>query len=280
MRTVAIGVSGEYGIRLVRFFENHLSKDIHIVRCTDPEQFLETVSQESFCIIEKTFIEVLEKEYARVIFLGEREAENTFCKYHSPIKLAKQIEEYFQEDVIENVSKEGRSATLIAIYSPIYVAGMQEIAMRYMTEGSLCLGMEDLGEAKEESSNMGALCYYIHLRKEDVTKQMQQMMNILEGRYFISSPNLYYDLADLSLEDLEWFFNKVKEMSEYQTIYVLLGSVAVKNVDIFRSFDQIIMVGKKHHRKLNQFWECFQQIIASYQIYPKKGLSMIYQEEM
>ncbi len=278
MRTIAIGEAGEYGNRLVRFLESHLPREVHIMRFTEPETFTQKVPQDAFCIVAEDFAQLLEKDYESLVLLGEHEDDRTFCRYHSPAKLVEWINKYLEKEVDER-SVEDEEVHLVAIYSPIYLSGLEQIAMHYMEEGNLCIGMEDLGKDGERP-NMGDLCYYIHLRKNDMTEQIQKVMELRQERYFVDSPGLYYDLADLDIEDLRWFFDQLRNMSGYRFIYVLLGNSAVRNVEIFRSFDQIIMVNKKNHRKLNQFWKYFPQVLSACQIQPKNGLSTIYREEI
>ena len=90
-----------------------------------------------------------------------------------------------EEERVEG-REEGREAArtrLTMIYSPVYEEKLKEIARSFMKEGDVYIGAEDLGykeniSAYGQGSDMGDLCYYIHLREEHVMDRMRDMLRI------------------------------------------------------------------------------------------------------
>ena len=83
------------------------------------------------------------------------------------------------------------------------------------------MGAEDLGykgidSEYEESGDMGDLCYYIHLREENILDILQDMLIPKEEVQVLHSPDLYFYLRELTKEDYAWFFDKIKKESPYR----------------------------------------------------------------
>lgn len=185
---IMIGEEGEYGRRLVRYLETHLSTAIRVYHFTTTESFLAFKERADIYLLDEAFFQRLSKEKQnvllrekRLILLTAQEEEGTFCKYHNPKKLLDRLsrvsdemedlasrEDRREEERVEG-REEGRETArtrLTMIYSPVYEEKLKEIARSFMKEGDVYIGAEDLGykeniSAYGQGSDMGDLCYYI-----------------------------------------------------------------------------------------------------------------------
>ena len=274
MRTVAIGGSGEYTKRLVRFLERHLSSDIHIITCSDTERFLAEVPKDACCIIPESFQGELPEEYSHRILLSDRDSPGRFCRFHSPETLIPMINECLNE---QKIAAELAENPLIinAFYVPAYVNDLEHILWSHMKEGSLCLGLENMGSGKGENGDMGDLSYYIHLRQDYIKEKILEFSWDHRGRYFIDSPGMYFELLELSTEDLSWFFEKLRTESFISEVNLLMGSGYVKDTEIFRLFDRIVLLADMSDRRQQLFCERFGRMLESKQILLKRGLEIM-----
>ena len=91
---IMIGEEGEYGRRLVRYLETHLSTAIRVYHFTTTESFLAFKERADIYLLDEAFFQRLSEEKQnvllrekRLILLTAQEEEGTFCKYHNPREL-------------------------------------------------------------------------------------------------------------------------------------------------------------------------------------------------
>ena len=173
---IMIGEEGEYGRRLVRYLETHLSTAIRVYHFTTTESFLAFKERADIYLLDEAFFQRLSEEKQnvllrekRLILLTAQEEEGTFCKYHNPRELLDRLSRF--SDEMEDLDRsegrreeervegreEGREAArtrLTMIYSPVYEEKLKEIARSFMKEGDVYIGAEDLGY-KENISAYG-----------------------------------------------------------------------------------------------------------------------------
>lgn len=274
---IIIGEEGEYGRRLVRYLENHLTPSIHVYQFTTVEGVLSFEEKADIYLLEERFFsrlsddekEFMERERNHLILLTCKENEDGFCKYHNPRELLDRITGILSEENDVSESGEGGrylTAKITMIYSPIYEENLLGIAKALMKPGDLYLGAEDLGCQVEENmstngGDMGDLCYYIHLREENVLELLEDML-IEEGdKKILHSPDMYFYLRELTEEDYIWFFDKVKRESRYREVFWGAGNGFVANLDIIRYFDQVILIDSKKNVRQNLFCNRLEQIM-------------------
>lgn len=274
MKTVIIEDRGEYTARLIPYLEKKGPGDLHIIECSDLEKIKELELAEACYIGGQDFLQKLGEQFYRKIPMGQDEVPGQFCIFHSPAKLLAMIEECFAQEKI-GLQLPMDNTTITAIYMPTFVKDFRSIALELMQEGELCLGMENLGFLQENTGDMGDLCYYIHLRQENLPDQIREMANLWQGRYFIESPCVYYDLLELTEEDLLWFFDILKKSSLTRSVYLALGSGMVKNPDLFRHFDRVILLYDGEEERAERFCSRFQQIMDVKQINPRGGFDFL-----
>lgn len=285
---IMIGEEGEYGRRLVRYLETHLSTAIRVYHFTTTESFLAFKERADIYLLDEAFFQRLSEEKQnvllrekRLILLTAQEEEGTFCKYHNPKELLDRLRRFSdemedlasREDRREEESVEGREdgretarTRLTMIYSPVYEEKLKEIARSFMKEGDVYIGAEDLGykeniSAYGQGSDMGDLCYYIHLREEHVMDRMRDMLVREEDIEVLHPPDMYFYLRELTKEDYTWFFDKVRKEGTYREVFWGAGMGFVSDLDILRCFDRIILLDSRENIRLNLFCDRLEKVL-------------------
>lgn len=285
---IMIGEEGEYGRRLVRYLETHLSTAIRVYHFTTTESFLAFKERADIYLLDEAFFQRLSEEKQnvllrekRLILLTAQEEEGTFCKYHNPKELLDRLSRFSdemeelarREDRREEERVEGREkgretarTRLTMIYSPVYEEKLKEIARSFMKEGDVYIGAEDLGykeniSAYGQGSDMGDLCYYIHLREEHVMDRMRDMLVREEDIEVLHPPDMYFYLRELTKEDYIWFFDKVRKEGTYREVFWGAGMGFVSDLDILRCFDRIILLDSRENIRLNLFCDRLEKVL-------------------
>lgn len=293
MRIVAIGDEEEYTARLVRFLEGTLPEYIHIVSYTNPESFIRDIDTYTCYVTGEDFwmecLEILDAEGRKVpeendgfrhIIICDREREGGFYRYHSPARLADMIEKCLGQTKGEIRRREQDRHRLIAVYTPVYDKDMLKIAAHIMEEDALYFGMEDIGDELNEKGDMSDVCYYIRLRDEEIFDRIRDLRRFENRRFFIDSPLLYYDFAELSKEDYQWFFQQYADCDDYSALYFGMGNGAVHSPEIFQHFDQVIILDSRNNEKQHSFCQRLSQIMESGISTPKYGFCIKYREDI
>lgn len=273
IRTIIIGEEGEYGKRLVRYLELHLSSAVRVYHLTTVEGLDSFKEEAEIYLLDERFFEELSEEkqkflkQKRVILLTWREEEGSFCKYHNPQKLLELLSgftEYNSDSSDLATELEDAPTRLTIVYSPVYEEGLEQIARSFMSSGDVYLGAEDLGykgdSAYEESGDMGDLCYYIHLREENILDILQDMLIPNEEIQVLHSPDIYFYLRELTKEDYAWFFDKIKKESTYREVFWGAGNGFVANIDMLRFFDRIILIDSRKNLRQNVFCDRLERV--------------------
>lgn len=276
IHTIVIGEEGEYGRRLVCYLENRLFPPMRVYQFTTIDKFLAFGETAVLYLLEEEFFKLLpeqQREFLEkgrsLILLTSQEGEDSFCKYHNPEELLRRITENLSKEnspaLIEGEVKR-QQTKLTLVYSPIYEEKLLEIAKSFMKPGDLYLGAEDLGYIPEGSvsgmhSDMGDLCYYIHLREERILRLLEDML-IEEGEIrMLPSPDIYFYLRELTEEDYKWFFEKLRRESSYREVFWGAGNGFVSSPDILRCFDCIILVDSRTNLRQSHFCNRLEKVM-------------------
>lgn len=265
--TIIIGEEGEYGRRLVRYLENRLFPPMRVYHFTTIDNFLafeETVAL--YLLEEEFFMQLPEQRKERLergrnlILLTSQEGEDSFCKYHNPEELLRRIMESLSEEdsLLMQEESANQRTKITLVYSPIYEEKLLEITKSFMKPGDLYLGAEDLGYMPKNSvsgmnSDMGDLCYYIHLREEKILNLLEDMLIEVGDIRMLPSPDMYFYLRELTEEDYKWFFEKMRRESPYREVFWGAGNGFVSSLNILRCFDHIIVVDSKENLRQSCF---------------------------
>lgn len=113
IRTIIIGEAGEYGKRLVRYLEIHLSSAVRVYHFTTAEGMVSFKEEAEIYLLDERFFKELSEEkqkflkQKKLILLTWREEQGSFCKYDNPknVEDMKPDEKAASEE-IEPVSEE------------------------------------------------------------------------------------------------------------------------------------------------------------------------------
>ena len=87
IRTIIIGEAGEYGKRLVRYLEIHLSSAVRVYHFTTAEGMVSFKEEAEIYLLDERFFKELSEEkqkflkQKKLIILTWREDQGSFCKY-------------------------------------------------------------------------------------------------------------------------------------------------------------------------------------------------------
>ena len=223
IRTIIIGEAGEYGKRLVRYLEIHLSSAVRVYHFTTAEGMVSFKEEAEIYLLDERFFKELSEEkqkflkQKKLILLTWREEQGSFCKYDNPQKLLDMLSDF--TDYNSDLSEYG------------------------------------------EGDDMGDLCYYIHLREENILDILQDMLIPKEEVQVLHSPDLYFYLRELTKEDYAWFFDKIKKESPYREVFWGAGNCFVANVDMLRFFDQVILIDSRKNPRQSIFCDRLERVL-------------------
>ena len=275
IRTIIIGEAGEYGKRLVRYLEIHLSSAVRVYHFTTAEGMVSFKEEAEIYLLDERFFKELSEEkqkflkQKKLILLTWREEQGSFCKYDNPQKLLDMLSDFtdYNSDLSDLAAELKDTPTkLTIVYSPVYDEYLEQIARSFMSSGDVYMGAEDLGykgidSEYEEGGDMGDLCYYIHLREENILDILQDMLIPKEEVQVLHSPDLYFYLRELTKEDYIWFFDKVRKEGTYREVFWGAGMGFVSDLDILRCFDSIILLDSRENIRLNLFCDRLEKVL-------------------
>ena len=255
IRTIIIGEAGEYGKRLVRYLEIHLSSAVRVYHFTTAEGMVSFKEEAEIYLLDERFFKELSEEkqkflkQKKLILLTWREEQGSFCKYDNPQKLLEMLSDFtdYNSDLSDLAAELKDTPTkLTIVYSPVYDEYLEQIARSFMSLGDVYMGAEDLGykgidSEYGEGGDMGDLCYYIHLREENILDILQDML--------------------IPKEDYAWFFDKIKKESPYREVFWGAGNCFVANVDMLRFFDQVILIDSRKNPRQSIFCDRLERVL-------------------
>ena len=154
IRTIIIGEAGEYGKRLVRYLEIHLSSAVRVYHFTTAEGMVSFKEEAEIYLLDERFFKELSKEkqkflkQKKLILLTWREEQGSFCKYDNPQKLLDMLSDFtdYNSDLSDLAAELKDTPTkLTIVYSPVYDEYLEQIARSFMSLGDVYMGAEDLG---------------------------------------------------------------------------------------------------------------------------------------
>lgn len=154
IRTIIIGEAGEYGKRLVRYLEIHLSSAVRVYHFTTAEGMVSFKEEAEIYLLDERFFKELSEEkqkflkQKKLILLTWREEQGSFCKYDNPQKLLDMLSDFtdYNSDLSDLAAELKDTPTkLTIVYSPVYDEYLEQIARSFMSLGDVYMGAEDLG---------------------------------------------------------------------------------------------------------------------------------------
>lgn len=137
IRTIIIGEAGEYGKRLVRYLEIHLSSAVRVYHFTTAEGMVSFKEEAEIYLLDERFFKELSEEkqkflkQKKLILLTWREEQGSFCKYDNPQKLLDMLSDFtdYNSDLSDLAAELKDTPTkLTIVYSPVYDEYLEQIA--------------------------------------------------------------------------------------------------------------------------------------------------------
>ena len=263
IKRIIIGEEGEYGRRLTRYLERKLPERIRLVHCTR-EDYLPVPEEggDLYILGDPFYEQVLSEEkwisaQPDMIHLTyeDSQKDRDFCRYHAPRDLLDQIRSRGQPALQEEAGYKPVSTAILGLYSPVHEEHMLEIAAHYLSEKDVYLGVEDLGEGIRQKPDMGDLCYYIHLREEKILSVLEDLLQQGEGMRYLDSPAMYFYLRELTLDDYQWFFTRLRTSGRYGKVMFGMGNGFSSDPSVFSMFDRMILIDSRNLERQHRFCE-------------------------
>ena len=293
VHSIAVAEGSEFGRRLVRYLENHVPPSVRVYHYTTQDALLSMKGRADYYLLDPSFAPALDleaededkdppgisEESPHCILMTEEKQEGAFCRTDPPITLLDMMGiSADPQGVLErNVLKPCR---ITAIYSPVYEARLTTIAMTLMKEGDLYLGLEDLRPDSGHKANVGDLCYYIHLRDDHILDTMEELCDHSAGIYRLDSPDLFFCLKELTLEDYRWFFDRLRMSRRFAGVFLGLGNSIIANPAIFELFDRILLLDSVERERQHALCARLKQALTSEAIDYRGEIRMMYPDQM
>ncbi len=263
IKRIIIGEEGEYGRRLTRYLERKLPERIRLIHCTRSDYLPVPEEGGDLYILGDPFYEqILSGEkwsslQPDLIHLTYEDSQKDldFCRYHAPGDLLEQIRNRGRPVLQEDAGYKTVSTVILGLYSPVYEEHMREIAAHYLSDKDVFLGVEDLGEGIRQEPDMGDLCYYIHLREEKILSVLEDLLQQGEGMRYLNSPAMYFYLRELTLDDYQWFFSRLRTSGRYGQVMFGMGNGFSSDPSVFSMFDRIILIDSRNMERQHRFCE-------------------------
>ena len=263
MFTIVVGEEEryeEYARRLVKYLETHWKGPLRIYSYTQPQQLLRIKDADCYLLGENFVSGIRRNEELSVLFtqsdirnreivIADGEQEGCFCRYHAPKELLRMICERMptvqREDIGGNLTEGMSSCRITGIISPVFDPELRSIATTYMESGDLYLGMEDMNDFDEQRGDMGDLCYFIHLKDEEIVLRIRELAEEVQELFFVESPDAYFDLLELEEEEFQWFFDRLRQERAYPEVYVGIGCGVLGRGEILKMFDRLLFIDSR-----------------------------------
>lgn len=262
---IVIGEYGEYGTRLGKYLEMHWSGPLRIHSFTQPESFLLCKEQADCYLLGEDFMSELDGRLSpeireRTVVLSHEEKTGCFCRYHAPAGLLDMVKRR-QESMRPEQGNPVVPASVTVVFSPVFEGNLRHMVSSLMDEEALCLGMEDVGDVKDTGGNMGDLCYYIRIREEMIISRVQETAREENGRWFVDSSPVFYELLELSEEEYRWFFEKLRTEGMWRQIYVAAGSGIISHM--VPLCDRLVLLDSRENHRDHVYCDYMERAILS-----------------
>ena len=122
-----------------------------------------------------------------------------------------------------NVSPQIENERIFGVYSPISRLEISAFARNMAaSNGWIYFGMQPYGHFEEDETD-DLLLFYIKEHKEDIIEYFMKHQKKFDGCVGFAGASCYLDYRELSMQDYEWFFEKLREAGIYiifETSYI------------------------------------------------------------
>lgn len=138
-----------------------------------------------------------------------------------------------------NVSPQIENERILGVYSPIPRLEISAFARNMAaSNGWIYFGMQPYGHFEEDETD-DLLLFYIKEHKEDIIEYFMKHQKKFDGCVGFAGASCYLDYRELSMQDYEWFFEKLREAGIY--IIFDIGIASPPDLKFFGLFDRIFL---------------------------------------
>ncbi len=182
---------------------------------------------------------------APVLWLSGSKAEkDTIYKYQSMEAIRISLDQIVTERGAVTMTDTGMS--VYGVYSPIGRSGKTSFALALCSHlnrrgRSLYLGFEEYSSFLEGQSEMSDLLYLIRSHSPDLGVQLENRLRTKGQVDFLPSPAAYMDIRQLTLEDMTWFLEQLRQNSRYTALVFDIGAGSFADIGILQLMNRIFM---------------------------------------
>lgn len=138
-----------------------------------------------------------------------------------------------------NVSPQIENERIFGVYSPISRLEISAFARNMAaSNGWIYFGMQPYGHFEEDETD-DLLLFYIKEHKEDIVLYFMEHQKKFDGCVGFAGASCYLDYRELSMQDYEWFFEKLRETGI--CIIFDIGIASPPDLKFFGLFDRIFL---------------------------------------
>lgn len=165
-----------------------------------------------------------------------------------------------------NVSPQVDDERIFGVYSPIPRPEVSAFARNLAaSNGWFYFGMQPYGHFEENESN-DMFLFYIREHKEDIIEYFLKHQQNFDGCHGFAGASCYLDYKELSLEDYQWFIEKIKQTDI--RIMFDIGTATPPDLNFFGLFDRIFLALRRDDLKSVEY-TYFKKQMKKYGIWNK-----------
>ena len=137
-----------------------------------------------------------------------------------------------------NVNPQLHDEKIFGVYSPVPRVEVSAFARSIAgANGWLYFGMQPYGHFEEKMNDQ--LLFYIREHREDIVEYFLENQQELDGCSGFAGASCYLDYQELSMEDYEWFSQKLRQ-ADLRIIFDI-GTASPPDLKFFGLFDRIFL---------------------------------------
>lgn len=172
------------------------------------------------------------------------EREDLIYKYQSMETLCQGIHRIMKEQDCYHAEIQERQ--IYGVYSPVGRTGKTTFALALCNHlnkrgRSLYLGFEEYSSFLEGQKEASDLLYFIKSRSPDMMTQLTSRLLHRGQLDIFPSPIAYMDIRQLTMEDMTWFVEQLRQQIQYETLVFDIGTGSFSDMGVLQLMDHIYM---------------------------------------
>lgn len=265
-----VGIAGRetgYWIKLMEYMNSQGHFETFV--CTQEESMKDELEKRKPSILfrEQGFAEDVVFQGQEVMFVTDKTSREGIYQYQPADLIYEEMLRCMSMEEVLAEPREQSRKSICAVYSPLGRSGKTSFALAYAKEFSFFyIGMEDYGLPGESEHNMSEVLYHIRTHKERMAQTVMELSESWQGIQMLSSPIIFQDIKQLSIEDYEWFFQQLREEETFPSVIIDLGTGCLPDFEIFSLFDKVyvpVLNEQRAREKMRIFWNLIFEIYGA-----------------